>query len=38
MENSRTFSSSDKNNGAFTTKNSDKAFDQCIALLVYANM
>ena len=38
MENSRTFSSSDKNNGAFTTKNSDKAFDQCIALLVYDNM
>ena len=38
MEKSRTFQTTSESNGAFSSKNSDKALDNCLPLLLYASM
>ena len=38
MEKSRTFQTTSESSGAFSSKNSDKALDNCLPLLLYASM
>lgn len=38
MEKSRTFQTTSESNGAFSSKNRDKALDNCLPLLLYASM
>ena len=38
MEKSRTFQTTSESNGAFSSKNIDKALDNCLPLLLYASM